>query len=273
MVESVAAGLSASTRRAYRTGQRNWRSWASGRGLAVFPARPGDLQQWLTVLAEQDKQPGTLRSYHSAVAHWHRELPGANPAHDPEVLRLLDLLAGQAADRGRAPEPPDPLRWHQIRQIADNAHKPRRNQPGRRLETPGQAQRRGDIDIAMIAVAHEASLRCSQILALRWGDVDVFEHGGGGQVRVPHPTAGQQDIAPISEFTAQALARIRPPDADDGQRVFDFSPNTVAHRIKAAARAAGIDPTNITASSPALGMAQDLDAYRAQMLALRKTSR
>lgn len=61
--------------------------------------------------------------------------------------------------------------------------------------------------------------------------------------------------------------------ADDGQRVFDLSANTVARRIDAAARAAGIDPTNITASSPALGMAQDLDAYRAQMLDLRKTDR
>jgi len=57
-------------------------------------------------------------------------------------------------------EPPDPLRWDQIRHIADTAHKPRRNQPGRRLETPGQARRRGDIDIAMIDVAHEAALRC-----------------------------------------------------------------------------------------------------------------
>ena len=272
MGESVAAELSASTRRAYRTGQRNWRSWASDRGLAVFPARPGDLQQWLAALAEQDKQPSTLRSYHCAVAHWHRELPGANPAHDPEVLRLLDALAGQAAARSTAPEPPDPLRWDQIRQIADTAHKPRRNQPGRRLETPGQARRRGDVDIAMIAVAHEASLRCSQILALRWGEVEVREQGGGGQVRVPLPTAGQQEFAPISEFTAQALARIRPPDADPAQRVFDFSANTVTRRIKAAARAADIDPTNITASSPALGMAQDLDAYRAQMLDLRKTS-
>jgi len=51
----VAAELSASIRRAYRTGQRSCRSWASGRGLAVFPARPGDLQRWLGALAEQDK--------------------------------------------------------------------------------------------------------------------------------------------------------------------------------------------------------------------------
>ncbi|WP_419845613.1 hypothetical protein [Candidatus Poriferisocius sp.] len=273
MGQDEAVELSASTLKAYRTGQRSWRSWASGRGLPEFPARPGDLQQWLGALAEQDKKPGTLRVYHSAVAHWHRDSPGANPAHDPEVLRLLNELADQAAARSGAPDPPDPLRWHHICQIIDTAHKPRRNLPGKRLETASQARHRGDIDIAMIAVAHDASLGCSQILALKWGDVDVFEHGGLGQVRVPNPTAYQPDVAPISEFAAQALARIRPPDADGGQRVFDFSASTVTRCIKAAARAAGIDPANITARSPALGMAQDLADYSAQMLASIQTDR
>ena len=141
------------------------------------------------------------------------------------------------------------------------------------METAGQARRRGDTDIAMIAVAHDASLGCSQILALRWEDVDAPGDAGLGQVRVPNPSAHQPDVAPISEFTAQALDRIRPPDPDPAQPVFDFSPNTVARRIKAAARAAGIDPTNITANSPALGMAQDLADYRAQMLASIQTGR
>lgn len=273
MGRSGAAELSAATRKAYRTGQSSWRSWASSKGLPEFPARPGHLQQWLTALAERDRRPATLRAYHSAVAHWHRDLPGPNPARDPEVLRLLDALADQAAARRSAPEPPDPLRWHHICQIADSAHRPRPNRPGGRQETAGQARRRGDADIAMIAVAHDALLRSSQLLALKWGDVDGGEDGAGGQIRVPNPTAGQQRLAPISEFTAQALARIRPPDADDGQLVFGFSATTVTRRIKAAARAAGIDPANITASSPALGMAQDLDAYRAQMLDLVPTDR
>ncbi|WP_420618873.1 hypothetical protein [Candidatus Poriferisocius sp.] len=266
MGQDEAVELSARTRKAYRVGQGSWRLWASGRGVPEFPARPDHLQQWLTALAGQDKRPGTLRAYHSAVAHWHRELPGANPAHDPEVLRLLNELAEQAAARTSAPEPPDPLRWHHICQIIGTAHQPRRNQPGRRFETTAQARSRGDTDIAMIAVAHDASLGCSQILALRWEDVVAPEDGGLGQVRVPNPTAYQPDVAPISEFTAQALARIRPPGTDGGQRVFNFSANTVTRRTKAAARTAGIDPTNITASSPALGMAQDLAEYRAQML-------
>ena len=55
------AELSANTRRAYRTGQRNWRSWASAQGVPEFPARPGDLQQWLAALAGQDKRPATLQ--------------------------------------------------------------------------------------------------------------------------------------------------------------------------------------------------------------------
>ena len=273
MGESGEAELSASTRKAYRTGQRSWRTWATGRGLAEFPARPGDLQQWLAALADQGKRPGTLRTYHAAVAHWHRASTGPNPACDPEVLRLLAALADRAAARGRAHEQPEPLRWHHICQIADTAHQPRRNQPGRRLETATQARRRGDTDIALIAVAHDASLRCPQILALRWEDLEAGEHYGLAQIRVPHPTAGQPATAPISEFTAQALARIRPPDADPAQRVFDFSATTATRRIKAATQAAGIDPTAITANSPRLGMAQDLAAYSTHMLEHAQTHR
>ncbi|WP_420431890.1 hypothetical protein [Candidatus Poriferisocius sp.] len=78
------------------------------------------------------------------------------------------------------------------------------------METATQA-RRGDIDIALIAVAHDASLRCSQILAHEWGDVDAPQHDGLGQIHVPHPTAAQPATAPISEFTDQNPARIRPP--------------------------------------------------------------
>ena len=61
--------------------------------------------------------------------------------------------------------------------------------------------------------------------------------------------------------------------ADGSQRVFNFSAHTAARRIRAAAHTAGIDPANITASSPALGMALDLAAYRAEMLDLMQPSR
>ena len=56
-------------------------------------------------------------------------------------------------------------------------------------------------------------------------------------------------------------------------RIFDISPNTVTRRMRAAAEAAGIDPTNITSHSPRVGMAQDLAASGIPMPGLMQAGR
>ena len=239
----------------------------------MFPARPVDLLGWLAGLAAEGNAPATVRTYFAAVAHWHRGMGGPNPADDPEVRRFVGELERQAAADGRTRKQLAPLRWHHIRLIADAARKPRPAQPGGRQETAEQAALRGEVDIAMVAVAHDASLRASELLALTWADIDLPRDGGLGHIRVPPSDTAPQDTAPISEFAAQALARIRPPDADPAQRVFDFSATTATRRIKAATQAAGIDPTAITANSPRLGMAQDLAAYSTHMLEHAQTHR
>ncbi len=78
---------------------------------------------------------------------------------------------------------------------------------------------------------------------------------------------------PISDFTAQAIARIRPDDADPQDRIFNISASTVTRRMKAAAKAAGLDPTNITSHSTRVGLAQDLAAYGINMAGLMQAGR
>ena len=160
--------------------------------------------------------------------------------------------------------------------IADAAIRPRCNRPGGRTETPGQTRRRADVDIAMICVAHDALLRSSELLALRWEDIDLPESGGCGTVRIRRSKTDQHGIgavAPISEFTCQALARVRPVGYCPQDRVFDFSPNTVTRRFKAAAKAAGIDPTRVSSHSPRVGMAQDLAAQGVDMAGIMLAGR
>ncbi|WP_420436984.1 tyrosine-type recombinase/integrase [Candidatus Poriferisocius sp.] len=276
VADAKAASVAPSTRKTYRCGWKNWSSWASGHGVPVLPARPQDLQRWLVWLADQGKKPNTLDVYLAAVAHKHDELLDPNPARDPRVRRVRSGLRRQAAEAGYVPKQAAPLRRHHVDLIADAAFEPRRNQPGGRLETPEQAAHRALIDIALVAVAHDALLRGSELLALRWGDINMAEDGRCGLVRIRRSKTDQTAngaVAPISKSAYQALQRINPPDADPEDHIFNFSATTLNRRIKAAAQAASIDPANISSHSPRVGTAQDLVSNKIDMAAIMLAGR
>ena len=264
IAEAKAQALSANTRRTYRTGWGSWAAWARARGVPALGAGPEHIQRWLATLWLEGKKPSTLGTYLSAVA---RELDGCggpNPARHHDVGLVLSGLRSKAADNGKTPRQADPLLWSHALRIIDTAHLPRRNQPGGRLETPEQAQKRALFDIALICAAHDAALRRSELLALKWSDINPPQPGGCWTVlirRSKTDRTGQGAYAPISDYTAQALATIKPASARPDDRIFDISPSTVTRRLKAAAQAAGIDPANISSHSPRIGMAQDLTAH------------
>lgn len=263
IASSKAASLATNTRKTYDSGWRSWSRWASDRGHPVLPADPEHLQVWLATMVIQNMKPTTAAIYLAAVADRHRALPGPNPAHDPQVRRLLAGLSRTSVAKGNTPRQASPLRWKDIERIVDTAHIPRNNQPGGSIETPEQAQQRALTDIAMIALAHDAALRCSELLAIRWADIEAPEENGLNVVRIrwsKTDQTGQGAIAVMSDFTAQAIARIKPDGAHPHDRIFAISPSTVTRRMRAAAEAAGIDATDITSHSPRVGMAQDLAA-------------
>lgn len=276
IAQAKQAARAANTRQAYRTGWNSWSRWAAEHGHPEFPATAEGLENWLVTLRDQGKKPTTLRTYRAAVAHELDSHPGPNPARNPPVRDLLSGLARQAAAQGISPRQAAPLRWSDIRRIVEVAHQPRRNQPGGHQETAEQAARRAVTDIAMICVAHDAALRCSELLALIWADIESAASGECGTVRIRRSKTdqnGQGSLAPISEFTSQALARLKPAGARPDDRVFQLSHSTVTRRIKAAAQAAGIDPANITSHSPRVGMAQDLFASGVDMPGLMQACR
>lgn len=257
------AALSPNTLRTYATGWNSFCSWADDQGIDVHSAVSADVQGWLVDLAAQGKRPSTLRTYRAAVAYYCEERGGANPARDLQVSRVLSGLRRRAAEAGYVPNQADPLRSHHIDQIADTAFEPRRNQPGGRLETPEQAQRRALVDIALVMVAHDGLLRCSELLAIRWADVISADNGEGTLIYIRRSKTDQTAngaYVSVSPSASKALQQIKPPDADPEQLVFDMSASTVARRLKAAARHAGINADNISTHSPRVGMAQDLAA-------------
>ena len=261
IAQSKSAALAANTRDTDSAGWDNWARWAADNGFSDFPATPEALECWLADLWDQGMKLNTLRTYLSAVGKEHDGHSFPNPAHDREVRQLVNGLGRIAADNGITPKQADGLRWCDILLIINCAYTPRHNQPGGRLETPEQAVRRAEVEIALIVVAHDAALRCSELLALTWGDADLPADCENGTVWIRRSKTdqnGQGATLPISKFTAEALIRIRPDSARPGDPIFALSPSTITRRFKAAAQAAGINPANISSHSPRIGMAQDL---------------
>lgn len=271
-----AAALAPNTRKTYRSGWSSWCQWAIARGHSFLPADPKHIQAWLASLVNQKKKITTLRSYLAAVSHHHKSLPDANPAEDPSVRNLLAGLCRIFAAEGITPKQAGALRWEAIKRIIATAEIPRHNQPGGRIESPEQAQRRAEIDIAIIALAHDAALRSSELLALIWNDIEVPFEKGIHLIRIRRSKTdqtGQGAVVPISDLTAKAIALIRPIDANPLDRIFDISPSTLTRRMRAAARAANIDSSKITSHSPRVGMAQDLAAAGISMPGLMQAGR
>lgn len=263
LAQADSLALSANTRRTYETGWNSWARWAAANGIRAFKATFKHIRLWLATLYMEGKKISTLRTYLAAVAHRLRDRRGPNPAHHPRVRLALAGLVRHAVERGITARQADPLRAEHIGRIIGAASTSRRNQPGGRLETPEQAQKRANIDIAMVVVAHDGLLRCSEMLALKWGDVEFSENGGPATIWIPRSKTDQHAngaAVPISEFAARALACIRPEDARSGDRIFGFSPSTARRRYRAAALAACMNPAHISTHSTRIGMAQDLAA-------------
>jgi len=276
IAQAEASALSENTHKTYETGWNSWKRWASDNKQPSSKATADGIRRWLATLYLEGKKPSTLSTYLAAATYKLRSQRGPNPAQHPRVRLLLAGLIRKAAEEGITTRQADPLRTEHIERITEAALTPRRNQPGGRLETPEQAQKRADTDIALATTAHDGALRCSELLAITWGNVELSEHTELATIWLHRSKTDQRAngaAVPVSEHAALALARIRPADAAPSDRVFDFSTSTARRRLKAAARTAGINPANITTHSPRIGMAQDLAAAGTEMPGLMLAGR
>ena len=86
----------------------------------------------------------------------------------------------------------------------------------------------------------ESGLRCDQVAALEWQDLGVDEDDGPA-VTIRPESAGVGDVVAISTRAFGDLEAIAPVSDEAGSKIFAFDANQVAIRIRAAARAAGLE--------------------------------
>ena len=161
-----------------------------------------------------------------------------------------------------------------VERIQAAAAAPRAGPTGR-TESPEAARNRGAVDVALASVMRDAMLRRSEAAALEWADVEL-RPDGSGRLRVRRSKTDQQGegaVQYLGKGTAAAVREIRPGNPDPDARVFGLrSGRSVARRLAAMARAAGLEGT-FSGHSARVGMARDLVASGASVVAVQIAGR
>ena len=257
--QAVAAGLrdakAANTRRVYASVWHEFNVWALANGRQSLPAEPQTVALYLGRLAIDGKAMATIALARAAISHAHAAegtAKGDNPARHPVVAETVKGWRNQAP----APKQASALTAEALARIRETARLPR---PGRggRMETPAAA--RAAVDLAIIGVMADGGLRRSESAALTWGDIDYYQDGTARITIQKGKNQPEPLIVAVTETTARALRGIQPDGAAPAAPVFGLTGETLANRIRAAARAAGLGE-DFSGHSGRIGMARRMVA-------------
>ena len=263
-----AGSLADSTRAAYSRAWRQFAEWAEdqGRGLPSSAA----VADYLQHLADQGRRLATLNAFVAAAKKVHLLMGWPD-------LRVLEVVEAQKRLRREIGGPQKQalaLTEEGLTAILETAREPVMKRGGV-LETPEEAQARGDVDIALVCLMRDGMLRVSEAAALLWRD--VFPQGDGtGRVVVARSKTdqgGEGQMVYVGRRAMTALAVLRParvaPDAPvfGGQSRF-----ALGRRIARVCERAGLG-AGFSGHSPRVGMAQDLVANGAELPSLMQAGR
>ena len=239
----------------YRIQWKGFTTWASRRGVTALPADPSQVASYLAERIEQHgHRPATLRVAAAAIAFVHRTAGIDNPCASPQVKRTLQ---GATRKAGRSQRQAEALTAEALAVIEPVA---RNRRPGRsgQLESPHTAEKRGNLDVALIRLMRDAMLRISEAAALSWDDIQTQPDGTGRLLIRSSKTDrdGEGFVAFLSAQTMAAVELVRN-GATGSDSIFGLHPSQIARRIKKAAQAAGLGD-GFSGHSPRVGMARDL---------------
>ena len=238
VAEALTAVLSDNTRRVYGTQWRIFAGWCDEVGLVSLPAEPLTVARYLAARANAGASIATLRLATSAIAKAHEWAKLESPCRDPGVRASLKGWGRRLAKPQRQS---GALTADVLAVTRLTAVQPRKR--GRGLETIEQAAERGRFDVALAAVLSDPGLRRSEAAALTWGDVQRWDDGSGRitVVRSKTDVEAAGAVVAITPAAVQALSAIQPAGVGADEKIFGLSESQIARRVKAIARAAGLE--------------------------------
>ena len=238
VASSLESVLSDNTHRVYGTQWRIFTGWCDEVGLVSLPAEPLTVARYVAARANSGASIATIRLATSAISKAHEWAKLESPCRDPGVRASLKGWGRRLATPQRQS---GALTADVLAVIRLTAVQPRRR--GRGLETPEQAAERGKLDLALVAVLSDAGLRRSEAASLTWGDVQRWNDGSGRItiIRSKTDAEAQGAVVAITPPAMDALSAIRPAGVAGEARVFGRSESQIARRVKAIARAAGLE--------------------------------
>ena len=193
---------------------------------------------YLGHLAAEGKSLATISQARAAISRFHAAAgmqKGDNPALHPVKAEAVKGWRTQAP----APRQADALTAEALARVREVLRLPRRGRGGR-MESAKTAQRRAALDLAIIGVLADGGLRRSEAAALTWGDVELWPDGTGRITIQKGKNQTQPATVAVTETTARALREIQPGDAEPAALVFGLTGESLASRVRDAARAAGL---------------------------------
>ncbi len=238
VAESLESVLADNTKRTYDAQWRLFDGWCDQVGLTSLPAEPLTVARYLAARAGSGASIATLRLAASAISKAHERARLESPCRDP---RVRASLKGWGRRLSKPQRQSGALTADVLAVIRLTAVQPRKR--GRGIETTKQAEERGKFDLALVAVLSDAGLRRSEAAVLTWGDVVRWEDGSGRitVVRSKTDAEAQGAVVAVTPAAMAALSAIRPAGAAGEVKVFGLSESQIARRVKAVARAAGLE--------------------------------
>ena len=228
-----------------------------------MPAEPQTVALYLGHLA-------TIAQARAAIAHAHaaQGVPkGDNPARHPAVAEVLKGWRNQAP----APKQADALTTDALARMRETARLPKRGR-GSRTETTAMAKARGTVDLAIIGVMADAGLRRSEAAVLTWNDVEFWPDGTARITIRKGKNQPEPATVAVTETTARALREIQPDGADPVASLLGLTGETLANRVRAAARAAGLGD-GFSGHSGRIGVARGMVAAEAPTAVIQHQGR
>ena len=118
----------------------------------------------------------------------------------------------------------------------------------------------------------DAGLRRSEAAALTWTDIEFWPDGTARITIRKGKNQPEPATVAVTETTARALQEFRPEGADPAVPVFGLTGETLANRVRAAAKAAGLGD-GFTGHSGRIGMARRMLAAGAPNAAVQRQGR